>query len=111
MSVSLTIQDHWDDGKRLHVVGQLTFTGNYTTGGDAINLALAAIKTGAGRIPIIVSVNGLNNFEYDYVTGTNMSNGKIKVQAFSTGEINQAAYPAGVTGDTVSIYMIVHKFR
>jgi hypothetical protein len=37
MALTFTLVDTWDDGKRIHVCGTVTASGNYTTGGDALD--------------------------------------------------------------------------
>ena len=39
MALTFSVVDTWDDGKRIHVCGTVTATGNYTTGGDTLDLS------------------------------------------------------------------------
>ena len=39
MALAFSLIDTWDDGKRVHVCGTVTASGNYTTGGDTLDLS------------------------------------------------------------------------
>jgi hypothetical protein len=99
----------------LRVYGKIVAAGSYTTGGDGLSFAgLDAIKSDS--VPSFVSIQsqasgGASGFEYRFVPGTTMANGKM--QSFgqqptsvtsgiiALNEIAAAAYPAGITGDTI----------
>lgn len=55
-------------GDRWRVIGVLTFTGNYTTGGDALDLGLLIASVGAGIVDK-VNLDDIAGFRltYDYV--------------------------------------------
>lgn len=85
----------------------LTFTGNYTTGGDALSLTIGD-KVKSGRPPILVlmrsqKTGGVSGFKYEYTPGSpaTQQNGKVQVMVAAGTEQVAGAYPAGVTGDTV----------
>lgn len=43
--LTLNVTDHWTDGKRIHVIGNITNNGgNYATGGLSLSLANPLIK-------------------------------------------------------------------
>lgn len=80
--------------------GTIVFSGNYVAGGETLSLPRPA---GVQRGPTIVMVDGISGYKYEY----NPLNGKILVrQSAAAGaafaELAAAAYPAGVTGDTVT---------
>ncbi len=39
MALTFTFVDSWDDGKRIHVSGTVAASGNYSTGGDTLDLS------------------------------------------------------------------------
>ena len=39
MALTFSLTDTWDDGKRVHVSGTIAASGNYTTGGDTLDLS------------------------------------------------------------------------
>jgi hypothetical protein len=39
MALTFSVVDTWDDGHRIHVSGTVAATGNYTTGGDTLDLS------------------------------------------------------------------------
>lgn len=87
---------------------QITASGSYTTGGDTLNLNGILPAVGAGQIPRIVLIAGQSGFVYQYVNGTKMADGKMKVLVATTSGTNAplqehgaTSYVAGVTGDTI----------
>jgi hypothetical protein len=106
--VTATVTDHWQDTKRIHVVGTIVFSGNYTAGGDAaITLVNQAVIKSASA-PEWMQILGLSKYQYIPVL---TSFGKVKVIVPNTGlEYAQGAYGSDITGDTVSFYAIFPKF-
>lgn len=110
MAVAVTVREFWDDGKRVHVLGTLTFSGNYATNGDAVTLT--GLFPGQRSAAEIVGIQSTSGYVYTF----DRVNSKILVfQAPATGsnplsQISASAYPAGVTGDTVSFYAVAKKF-
>ena len=110
MSIAVVITDNFSEGKRQIVIGTLTFSGSYATGGEVVSWALGAIKS--QRAPKNVQIEGIAGFKYEYVAAT----AKVIVRGYQptdgTGgvialpQIAAASYPAGVTGDTVSFLAI-----
>lgn len=39
MALTFSLVDTWDDGKRIHVSGTVTASGNYATSGDTLDLS------------------------------------------------------------------------
>jgi len=115
MALSFSLVDTWDDGKRVHVTGTVAASGSYTTGGDTLDLS---------QFPIIAStqppiqgaawIDGLAGYDYVFAPGAAMNSNKVKIfqQGASAGafpELAAGAYPAAITGDTVSFYGIFKK--
>lgn len=110
MALVATVKDHWEDTKRVHVVGSIVATGNYVTGGDTVSFGLPLIKSNS--TPAYLVANGLSKYLLSFVLGSNIGNGKIKITIPDTGlELAQAAYPAAITGDTITFYGIFHKHK
>ncbi len=111
MAIAVTITDRWNDGKRLHVSGTLAFSGNYATGGDTLDFTGKVL---ASRAPVAVRVEGIAGFRYEVNIGSGIANSLVLVRQYnypaaSAGpatELSAAAYPAGVTGDTVRFHAI-----
>lgn len=103
MSVSVTVTDHWTDGKRIHVIFSVTPTGNYTVNGDTLSFADPEIKSNS--IPEFVSLQGQGVNNYAFIPGTTMANGKIFGQTGGV-QFSAAAYPA----DTIVGHAIFPKF-
>lgn len=83
----------------------------YTTGGIVMNLNQSAIK--ASRTPQIVQITGQSGYIYSYVSGTDNSNGLLKI--FAQDGVSQdplaeltsnGAIPAGVSGDVITAEII-----
>jgi len=95
----------------------ITASGNYTAGGDTLDLtaltgALGQVGVPTETLPITATIqsansSGLSGFLYGYRPGTTQANGKMQVlvQGAAAGDpladLAAGAYPAGVTGDTI----------
>ena len=115
MALTFTLVDTWDDGKRVHVAGTATASGNYTTSGDTLDLSQFPIIA-ATQAPVqgTAWMDGLAGYDYVYYPGTAMNNGKVKIfqQGAAAGafqELAAGAYPAAITGDTITFYGIFKK--
>jgi len=109
MALVAAVTKQYYDGKKVHVVGTITASGSYTTGGDTLNLQLLGIKS--SQVPYWFEVQGVNGFIYAFVAGTTQANGKVKAFVEATvatntplAEHTAAAYVAGITGDTITFY-------
>lgn len=114
MAAAATINEVFDHGQVIEVVGTIAFTGNYTTGGDTLSLASA--KVPSSEAPIDVDINGKAGFVYQFDKGTTLANGKVLVFCNTAGAANAAlgehtavALVAGVTGDTVRFRALFKK--
>lgn len=113
MAIAVTITDRWNDGKRLHVSGTLAFSGNYATGGDTLDFTGKVL---ASRAPVAVRVEGIAGFRYEVNIGSGIGNSLVLVRGqeptnatagvIALTQLAAAAYPAGVTGDTVRFHAI-----
>jgi hypothetical protein len=114
MSLAITPASLFVDrsGNAIRVYGKIVATGNYVTGGDTLSFAgLDAIKSNS--IPVLVSISSQSSggFEYRFVPGTTMANGKMQsfgqqptsatTGVIAMSEVAAGAYPAGVTGDVI----------
>jgi len=109
MALVLTVNHHWTDGKKLHIVGTVAATGNYTTGGLALSFNSTRIKS--SRVPDDVDIQGLSNNFYKYLPGATRDVGKIKMLDSTGAEIAQAALPGGITGDTITVRATFKQLR
>jgi len=117
MALAFTLIDTWDDGKRIHATGTVAASGNYSTGGDTLDLSKFPILT-SSQAPIqgTVWLDGLAGYDYVFTPGSSLGNGKVKVfqQGTSAGafpELAAGAYPSAITGDTVTFYGIFKKLQ
>ena len=104
MALTITVQDHWTDGKRLHVTGLVNTSGNYTTGGDTLNFNNTAIKSASP--PVFVAIEGQGVNFYKYIPGTTIANGKMFGVAAGVQFTGGAGFPA----DTIHFHAIFPKF-
>lgn len=117
MALAFTLIDTWDDGKRIHVTGTVAASGSYTTGGDTLDLS---------QYPVVASVqppiqgtgwmDGLAGYDYTFAPGATMNANKVKIFAQGTAagafpELAADAYPAAITGDTITLYAIFKKLQ
>lgn len=104
-------------GNTLKLFGSIVASGTYAAGGDVLNFLTATYPPGqtpppVTGLPLVVYIQsakagGLSGFQYGFNPGTTQANGKMQVftgaaaQAALT-ELSNGAYPAGVTGDTIT---------
>jgi hypothetical protein len=115
MALTFTLVDTWDDGKRVHVAGTVAASGNYSTSGDTLDLSTFPIVAST-QAPVqgTAWMDGLAGYDYVFFPGTALNNGKVKIfqQGASAGafpELAAGAYPAAITGDTITFYGIFKK--
>jgi hypothetical protein len=89
--------------RSIRLIGTLTFSGSYAVNGE---VPTGLIKPGTTKNPILVNFYNRTANEYQYDPAT----GKILVFAPGGAELTAAAYPAGVTGDLVTIELEYPKF-
>lgn len=93
------------------VLGALAISASpavYVAGGIAMNLMQSAIK--AQRTPLLVNVQGIAGYIYEYIAGSDNSNGKLIIRAQTSGaseddplgELAASAIPAACSGDTIT---------
>jgi hypothetical protein len=90
--------------KEFVVEGTLVFSGNYATGGEALDFN-ALTKLPTTKPPRIVLIVGKNGYGYEY----DHTNKKVKTLAGIT-ETAAGAYPAGITGDEIRFRAYFPKF-
>ena len=117
MALTFSLVDAWDDGKRVHVSGTIAASGSYTTGGDTLDLSKFPVIA-AAQPPVqgTAWMDGLAGYDYVFAPGTAMNNAKVKIFAQGTSagafpELAAGAYPAAITGDTVTFYGIFKKLQ
>lgn len=117
MALTFTLVDSWDDGKRIHVSGTVTASGNYSTGGDTLDLSqFPLIPSTQPPIQGTAWMDGLAGYDYVMIPGSALNNNKVKIfqQGPSPGafpELASSAYPAAITGDTITFYGIFRKLQ
>ena len=117
MALTFTLVDTWNDGKRVHVSGTVAASGNYSTGGDTLDLSQFPIVA-ATQPPIqgTAWMDGLAGYDYVFIPGAAMNSNKVKIfqQGAAAGafpELASGAYPGAITGDTVTFYGIFKKLQ
>ena len=118
MALAVTINKVDAAQNSLYVRGTLVASGSYVAGGDTLDFS------GKGDLPASIPprdvfVHGVAGFVYEFVRGTLLTNSKVKVRGqqptsatagvIALDEIAAAAYPAGVTGDTITFLAIFDK--
>jgi hypothetical protein len=117
MALTFTLVDTWDDGKRVHVSGTVTASGNYSTGGDTLDLSqFPVISSTQAPIQGTAWIDGLAGYDYVFAPGASQNGCKVKIfqQGTSAGafpELAAGAYPAAITGDAVTFYGIFKKLQ
>jgi hypothetical protein len=117
MALTFSLVDTWDDGKRIHVSGTVTASGNYTTSGDTVDLSQFPIIA-ATQAPIqgTAWMDGLSGYDFVFYPGSTMNSGKVKIfqQGASPGafpELPSGAYLSAIASDTITFYGIFKKMQ
>jgi len=94
----------------VYAIAALTFSGNYSTGGDTLDFTTVADKLPSTQIiqAFAESQNG-NGGYYIPVQGSALNNWKLKAFAAGGTEISAGAYPASVTSDIVQLSITARK--
>ena len=115
MPITITLLPNNVDGSGsnfFYAIGTLTFSGNYSTGGDTLDFTQVADKLGSSQViqAFAESQNG-NSGYYIPIAGSALNNWKLK--AFSGGgtEITAGAYPASGTTDVVQLTITARKLQ
>jgi hypothetical protein len=83
------------------VMGKLTFSGSYVTGGETLDLTKYVVEGGKLRVvTAMVDVRG-NDAEYD------LTNKKLKLFSAANTELTAAAYNAAITASPVNAAFLV----
>jgi hypothetical protein len=117
MALTFSLIDTWDDGKRIHVSGTIAASGNYSTGGDTIDLSQSPLVASA-QPPIngTAWMDGLAGYDYVFIPGAAMNSNKVKIfqQGAAAGafpELAAGAYPGAITADSITFYGIFKKLQ
>lgn len=111
MALAGAVKDVDYSRRRRIVTVAVTFSVNYATGGDTLDLTAItnpAFKSNAkfGSVPPAEKVkfrNGAGGYDFEWVPGTTLANGKIKVFSSANTELAAGAYNAALTGDTLYV--------
>ena len=105
-STSITVTHTHKNGDTFEVYGSVSITANpstYTTGGLILDLNDPQIK--AQRTPLEVVISSQAGNIYNYVPGTNNTNGTIKLfTALSTELGNGVAIPTTNSSDVITFH-------
>ena len=114
MALSLSVKQFDVDstGKQVYVLGTLTATGSYVTGGDTLDLTNQSLIP-AGALPKQLSVFTQTGqvFTYAWILGSALTNGKLKIYQAGGTELAAGAYPAGITADIIAFSAVFPKFQ
>ena len=117
MALTFTLVDTWDDGKRIHVTGTATASGNYSTGGDTLDLSQTPLIASA-QAPISGTawMDGLAGYDYVFMPCAAMNSNKVKIfqQGAAAGafpELAAGAYPGAITADSITFYGTFKKLQ
>lgn len=104
MPVSVTVRDFWRAGNRTMVVGSLTFSGNYDSGG--IPVALTGLFPGNNKNVEIIRIEGDSDHNYQFLRAT----GRIRIRNAGGTELTAgSALPTAVTGDSVDFIAVARQ--
>lgn len=115
-SITLTVGESWDDGKRIHVIGSLAIdaaSDMYATGGLSVPVPQVPAVNAAAK-PVEFAAEGLAGYTFSYKHATDrLMVFVLKASAALNDpmpELTAVAIPAGLSGDTIHFHGIYHKF-
>ena len=115
MALTFSLVDTWDDGQRIHVAGTVAASGNYSTGGDTLDLSqFPVIASTQAPVQGAAWMDGLSGYDFVFYPGSAMNNGKVKIFQQGSGagafpELAAGAYPSAIASDTITFYGIFKK--
>ena len=113
MAITITVLPNNTDGSGsnlLYAIGTLTFSGNYTVGGDTLDFTTVADKLPSDQlIQVFADSQNGNSGYYVPVQGSALNNWKLKAFTGGGTEVSAGAYPASVTTDIVQITITARK--
>lgn len=111
MPLILTVDQIDHAGRALIVRGRLAATGNYATGGVAVDFTAAILPLGQSltvtKLPVSVKILGSTGHSYGWVPGTTLANGKAIINTTAATELAQAAFPASILADAAIYFEAV----
>ena len=116
MAVAVSSVDNFYDVGTFYVAKvTLAFSGSYASSGDSTAGIWSDVKIKSSKVPIFAQISGLAGFQYSYdvanemiwVHGQEPTSASAGVIAMS--ELAAGAYPAGITGDTVTAIVYFQK--
>jgi hypothetical protein len=115
MPIAITLLPNQEDGSGRNLfwaIGTLTFSGNYSTGGDTLDFTTVADRLPSDTVIQVIaeSQNG-NSGYYVPVQGSALNTWKLKCFTAGGAELSAAAYPTSVTNDIVQITITALKLQ
>ena len=107
MTFTLNMKNTFAFGNKFGVIGKLTIasTDTYLAGGIAFDLAALNPLVKSTRVPDWSSIKGISGITYDYVNGTDIHSGKLKIMQAGV-EIGNGAPSATIQNDTITLFAI-----
>ena len=114
MALTLTVHQFDVDstGKQVYVAGIVTASGNYTTGGDTLDLSNQSFIPSA-QLPKQVSLFTQTGqvYNYAFIQGTALNNNKVKIYVAGGSELSSGAYPSAILNDIIAFSAVYPKLQ
>jgi len=111
MPATLTLPDgnifHGSRGYSEYVVF-VALSGTYPTGGEPINFRLLPLIK-ASRPPIVAICGSYGGYLFEWVVGTTIANGLLKIYTAAGAELANAGYPGAFAGLTIVLKALFRK--
>jgi hypothetical protein len=99
MALTMTIVSVDSGTDNIYVLGMLSASGNYSTGGDTLDFTTVAPLLAASQPPLQLWAGGSTGDSYAWIYGNALNNQKVKISTASTTELASGAYPSRISGD------------
>jgi len=114
MSLTLTVRQFDADatGKQIFVAGTVTASGSYPTGGDTLDLSNQSFIPSAQpprQVSLFTQTGQVYN--YTWIQGSALNNGKVKIYAAGGSELAAGAYPSTILNDVIAFSAVYPKLQ
>lgn len=101
MPITMTVVSISDPGPQLRIIANLVFSGSYPTGGDTCDLTQLIGQSHLTRmavfnnLPVDADEGMGGGFDAEFLIGSALNNGKLKIFTSGGTELGAGAYSSG----------------
>jgi hypothetical protein len=109
-ALTATLESSSDVGQGILAVFSIAWAaGDYVTTGNTVSLQIAGVKTNKPPLAVISCRSSIGNVTPQYVKGTTLANGKLKLWASANTEYTAGALAAGQAAEVTKLTVLLPK--